>query len=120
MKRSVQELDRVSRRLVRGVEKTLRDHLGPGEVDRELVGDLYLRIRGVLAGSGKKSDAGSSSANGILDDLAIAVYMATVARKSGDWSPPDLIVSLRETIRAALQETGGETQVKVRNERESE
>lgn len=103
MDRTSRDLDRRVRTLIRSVEPDLRRHLGVEQLDRELVSDLYLRLRAVLATV--VSDGGEAAVSWLVECLALTIYLVIVARSESVEAPPDLLVSLRRTLGQLSDET---------------
>ena len=92
MDRAAPDLDRKVRDLIRRVEPDLRDHLSTDHLDRELVSELYLRLRAVLA------DRRPPLSQSLSERLAFVVFLVVVARSECGTVPPALLASLRRTL----------------------
>lgn len=92
MERAAQDLDRRVRDLIQRVEPDLRHHLDTDRLDRDLVSELYLRLRAVLA------DGRRPLGRSLTERLALIVFLVIVARSDGGEVPPALLVSLRRTL----------------------
>ncbi len=100
MERAEQDLDCKVRRLIRAVEPDLRHHLAIERLDRELVSDLYWRLRTVLESARRPSSEALTP-----ERLALVVFMVLVARPNGAEISPALLVSLRRTLARATGES---------------
>lgn len=86
--------------MIRAMEPDLRHHLAIERLDRELVSELYWRLRAAL-----ESARGPSSEALTPDRLALVVFMVLVARPNGAEIPPALLVSLHRTLARATGES---------------
>jgi hypothetical protein len=98
MSRSPNGLDLLARRLMRAAEEDLRSWLGVAQLDHELLGALYLRLREVLERSAKPDD------DDTVQELALAIYLTASAWQSKSDAPVDLLVSLRREISKTLSQ----------------
>lgn len=102
MDRTSGNLDRRVRTLIQSVEPDLRRHLKVERLDRELVSDLYLRLRAVLATVCPEGD--EAAVSWLVECLALTTYLVIVARSEGVEAPPGLLVSLRRSIGQLLDQ----------------
>lgn len=96
MPRSQKGLDLLARRMILGAEENLRTWLGVAQLDREMLGALYLRLREVLERSPTTFD------DDTVQELALAIYLTASAWQSRSDAPVDLLVSLRKEISKTL------------------
>jgi hypothetical protein len=94
----VQPLDVVARRMIHAAEEGLRRWIGAGQIDNDLLGTLYLRVREVLEG-GQLSDR-----DGLVDDITLIIYLTASTWQSGGEPPLDFLSSLRQAIARTLFE----------------
>lgn len=96
MTRASKGLDLLARLLIRGAEENLRSWLGVAQLDHELLGALYLRLREVLQRSSTPIDEDT------VQELALAIYLTASAWQSKSDAPVDLLVSLQREISKTL------------------
>ena len=96
MARPPKGLDLLTRRLMRAAEEDVRSWLGVPQLDHELLGALYVRLREVLERSAIPSD------DDTVQELALAIYLTASAWQSKSDAPVDLLVSLRREIATTL------------------
>jgi hypothetical protein len=94
----VQPLDVVARRMIRAAEEGLRRWIGVRQIDNDLLGTLYLRVREVLEG-GQSSDD-----DGLVEDIKLTIYLTASAWQSGGEPPLDFLSSLHQVIARTLSE----------------
>lgn len=104
MARADSSVDVKARLLLHATEGDLRKHLGSPRLDVDLVGDLYVRIRDVLARAEPAGPERHHHAEQLVDDLALAVYLAVVAKDSRHAAGPGLLVELRRSLEKAITE----------------
>jgi hypothetical protein len=104
MGESESDIDARTRRLIRAVDGDLRRHLGLGRLGVELVGDLYVRVRDVLARERSVAPGTDGDENQLVDDLALAIFMSVVADEAHEAGGPDLLVGLRRSLSRALRD----------------
>lgn len=85
----------------------LRHRLGVPELDPGLLGDLYVRLREVLA-SGNGQECSDPWAT---PDLALTIYLVLASHPLGSGPRPDLLVSLRRTLTRSAGPGGGAIEV---------
>ena len=103
----LRSVDRRARRLIRSVEPDLRAHLEPALLDSGLVADLYIRLRELLAAHDEEATVAGSRRD-LAEELALTLYLVVSTRQPGGEVEPDLLVSLRESLLAALSGGGEE------------
>ena len=97
----LRSVDRCTRRLILAVEPDLRAHLGPVLLDSGLVADLYIRLRDLLTAHGREVLAAGSRRD-LAEELALTLYLVVLTCQPGGEVEPDLLISLRESLLAAL------------------
>jgi hypothetical protein len=95
------ELDQRARLLIRATEDDLRVHLGVKRLSLDLIGELYVRIHGALLRADRTGSPGSRS--GLVDELALTMYLAVAADPLGTRAVPELLTALRRTLAGALE-----------------
>lgn len=95
----VQELDVVARRLIRASEEGLRRWLGVPQLENDLLGTLYLRVREVLG------QANGSDEDALIEDVTLTIYLTASAWHSRDESPVQFLSSLHEVIAKTIPHT---------------
>jgi hypothetical protein len=101
----LRSVDRRARRLIRAVEPDLRAHLEPALLDSGVVAELYIRLRDLLAAHDPDA-AATGSRRDLAEELALTLYLVVSTRQPGGEVEPDLLVSLRESLLAALGREG--------------
>jgi hypothetical protein len=101
----LRSVDRRARRLIRAVEPDLRAHLEPVLLDSGLVAELYVRLRDLLSAH-EPDVAAAGSRRDLAEELALTLYLVVSTRQSGGEVEPELLVSLRESLLAALGREG--------------
>lgn len=104
MARAESGIDSRARWLLHATEGDLKKHLGTSRLEVDLVGELYVRIREVLARGAPAAPGQQLDRAQLVDDLALAVYLAVVANDPRHSAGPDLLVELRRSLGAAIRE----------------
>lgn len=107
MDRATYDHDRRAREVLQAVAPLLRHRLGVPELDPDLVGDLYLRLRDALAYGDARGGAEAATA----PDLAWTIYLVLASHPLGSGPRPDLLVSLRRTLARSTDLSGGPIEV---------
>lgn len=100
-----EEINSRARHLIRAAEGDLRRYLGLERLGVELVGELYIRVRNVLVRNLQDEAGDSLSTVQLIDDLALAIFLAVVQNEARDSEAPNLLVGLRRSLTRALGET---------------
>jgi len=93
----VQELDAVARRLIRASEEGLRRWIGVTQLENDLLGSLYLRVREVLDRETWDDE--------MVEDLTLTIYLTASAWHTCDEPPLQFLSRLHETIAETLRRT---------------
>jgi hypothetical protein len=91
---AAKDLDARARCLMTAVEPVLRQHLGAQRMDSSLIGELYLRVREVLARNDTQPRAGDE----LIDELAMTIYLVEATRAPDTEEPTALLVSLKQAL----------------------
>ncbi len=97
MRPSANTLDLLARQVIRAGEEDLRRGLGDVQIDRELLGALYLRVREVL----ERSDTDDVAT---AEELAMAIYFTASAWQPNGDAPVELLMSLHQVVSRTLEE----------------
>ena|SRR6266498_6128729 len=97
MRPSANTLDLLARQVIRAGEEDLRRGLGDVQIDRELLGALYLRVREVL----ERSDTDDVAT---AEELAMAIYFTASAWQPNGDTPVELLMSLHQVVSRTLEE----------------
>jgi hypothetical protein len=100
-----EEIDRLARRLIRAAEPGIREHLGLTRLDVDLVGDLYVRIRNILIRNRTEQASPMDDLSGLVDEIALTIFMTSVADDAGAKAEPELLVELRRSLETVLKKS---------------
>lgn len=89
-----QALDVVARRMIRASEEGLRRWIGVHQLDNDLLGALYLRVREVLERGQLDED--------MVEDVTLTIYLTASAWQSSNEPPLEFLSSLHEVIAKTL------------------
>lgn len=93
-----QPIDVLARRVIRAAEEGLRHWIGAGQIDNDLLGTLYLRVREVLE-NGQSPDR-----DGLVEDVTLIIYLTASAWQSCGEPPLEFLSSLHQAIAKTLSE----------------
>lgn len=96
MTQPTKALDAMARRLIRAAEEDLRGWIGVRQLDNDLLGTLYLRVREVLENGESAGDQAK------VDDVALTIYLTASAWQSAGKPPLALLSSLHHVIAKTL------------------
>lgn len=88
-------LDLLARRIMRAAEEDLRHWLGIAQLDHELLGELYIRVRETLERCPMTDRAD-------VEELALTIYLTASAWQSKSEAPVELLLSLHQVIERTL------------------
>jgi len=94
-------VDRLARRLMRAIEPELRVHLGEALHDRGLIGELYLRVRDLLAARGQGC-LGPGEDRDLAEEVAWILYLVVSTHAPAGERGPALLVALQDSLLTAL------------------
>ena len=90
------ELDIVARRLIRASEGDLRRWIGVSQLDNDLLGTLYLRVREVLE---RGEDADDDE---LAEDVTLTMYLTAAAWKLREDPQLELLPALQQMLSTVL------------------
>lgn len=96
------DLDLWSRQLLRAAAPDLRRALGVERLDRSLVSEIYLRVLEVLSRLEGSPGEEATRAEELVEELALAIYLATAANRLENGAKPELLASLQRTLARAV------------------
>lgn len=96
MKEASHALDLLARRLMHATEEDLRRWLQVTQLDYELLGTLYLRVRETLERAEPVLD------DDAIEELVLTIYLTASAWQSRSEAPTDVLLSLRSAIAETL------------------
>lgn len=108
-------VDEFTKRLLRAAAPDLQRSLGVRRLNRELLGEIYLRLREVLGRfEGPLRQEALRQAD-IVDELALTIYMVASTYDPGRQPSPELLSPLARALDGALSElnslTGAENSI---------
>jgi hypothetical protein len=93
------DVDRQTRLLIRAAEPALRQWLAVPQLDRSLVGTLYVRQHDILQQS---AVAGSSERQQLVEQLSLVIFLTATAWQLSPQPDVDFLARLRQIVAAAL------------------
>jgi hypothetical protein len=96
MRPSPNGLDLLARHVILAAEEDLRRSLRDVQLDPELLGTLYLRVREVLERSELEDIA-------TAEELAMAIYFTASAWQPNSEAPVEILLSLHQVISRTLE-----------------
>jgi hypothetical protein len=94
MRQASPALDVVARRLIRASEESLLRWMNVRQIDNDLLGALYLRVREVLDRETWDEQ--------MVEDVTLTIYLTASAWQSPDETPLEFLSSLHEVIAKTL------------------